>query len=103
MCPRPPDHRGMPREEAPVDTRLVELQERPTPGTPVVGVLSLRDGTRLRTARWAADGSCERAGTVLIVHKDAGLLLAAPRSKISKIADLTKKRVGIVPGTAANV
>jgi TRAP transporter TAXI family solute receptor len=45
----------------------------------------------------------KRAGTVLIVHKDAGLLLAAPRSKISKIADLTKKRVGIVPGTAANL
>ncbi len=45
----------------------------------------------------------KRAGTMLIVHKDAGLLIAAPQSKITKLSDLAKKRVGIVAGDAANV
>ena len=45
----------------------------------------------------------KEAGTMLIVHKDAGLLFAAPHSKIAKIADLAKKRVGILSGDPANV
>jgi TRAP transporter TAXI family solute receptor len=44
-----------------------------------------------------------RAGTMLIVHKDAALLFASPRAKIDKIADLAKKRVAIVPPDPANV
>jgi TRAP-type uncharacterized transport system substrate-binding protein len=45
----------------------------------------------------------KNAGTMLIVHKDAGLIFAGAHTKISKIADLAKKRVGIIPGDAANV
>jgi TRAP-type uncharacterized transport system substrate-binding protein len=45
----------------------------------------------------------KRAGTMLIVHKDAGLLIAAPHVKITKVADLAKKRVGIAAGDPANV
>src|SRR5947209_2180721 len=45
----------------------------------------------------------QRAGTMLIVHKDAALLFASPRAKIAKLADLAKKRVAIVPADAANV
>jgi TRAP transporter TAXI family solute receptor len=45
----------------------------------------------------------KRAGTMLIVHKDAGLLLASSRAKIAKVPDLAKKRVGIVPGDPANL
>src|SRR5947209_11314287 len=44
-----------------------------------------------------------RAGTMLIVHKDAALLFASPRAKIAKLADLAKKRVAIVPADPANV
>jgi TRAP-type uncharacterized transport system substrate-binding protein len=45
----------------------------------------------------------KRAGTMLIVHKDAGVLLASPRAKIAKVPDLAKKRVGIVPSDPANL
>ncbi|MBV8849895.1 MAG: ABC transporter substrate-binding protein [Methylobacteriaceae bacterium] len=45
----------------------------------------------------------KNAGTMLIVHKDAGLLFAGAQTKITKVADLAKKRVGIVPGDAPNV
>jgi TRAP transporter TAXI family solute receptor len=44
-----------------------------------------------------------RAGTMLIVHRDAALLFATPRAKIAKLADLAKKRVAIVPADPANV
>jgi TRAP-type uncharacterized transport system substrate-binding protein len=45
----------------------------------------------------------KRAGTMLVVHKDAGLLFASPRAKIAKVPDLAKKRVGILPGDPANL
>jgi TRAP transporter TAXI family solute receptor len=45
----------------------------------------------------------KRAGTMLIVHRDAALLFATPRAKIAKVTDLTKKRVAIVPADPANV
>src|SRR5947209_15916060 len=45
----------------------------------------------------------QRAGTMLIVHRDAALLFATPRAKIAKLADLAKKRVAIVPPDPANV
>jgi TRAP transporter TAXI family solute receptor len=44
----------------------------------------------------------KRAGTMLVVHQDAALLFASPNSKITKLGDLAKKRVGIVPGDPAN-
>lgn len=43
------------------------------------------------------------AGVLLIVHKDTALLVARPGSRISSVSDLPKKRVGIVPGTQANL
>lgn len=43
------------------------------------------------------------AGILLIVHKDTALLIARPGSKISKVSDLQNKRVGVVPGTQANL
>jgi TRAP transporter TAXI family solute receptor len=43
------------------------------------------------------------AGTMLIVHKDAALFFASPRAKIIRIADLAKKRVGVVPGEQPNL
>jgi TRAP-type uncharacterized transport system substrate-binding protein len=45
----------------------------------------------------------KRAGTMLVLHKDAALLFAGPHSKITKVADLAKKRVAIVPGEPANI
>jgi TRAP transporter TAXI family solute receptor len=45
----------------------------------------------------------QRAGTMLIVHRDAALLFASPRAKIAKLTDLAKKRVAIVPADMANV
>ena len=45
----------------------------------------------------------KRAGTMLVVHKDAALLFANGRAKIAKITDLAKKRVGIVPADPANI
>jgi TRAP transporter TAXI family solute receptor len=45
----------------------------------------------------------KRAGAMLVVHRDAALLFASPHAKITKVADLAKKRVGIVPGDAANI
>lgn len=44
----------------------------------------------------------KHGGVVLIARKDAVLLLAPPGSKATKIADLVKKRIGIVPGTEPN-
>jgi TRAP transporter TAXI family solute receptor len=45
----------------------------------------------------------KRAGTMLVLHKDAALLFASPHSKITKVGDLAKKRVAIVPGEPANI
>jgi TRAP transporter TAXI family solute receptor len=45
----------------------------------------------------------KHAGTILIVHRDAVLLVANAKAKISQISDLKRKRVGIIPGDAANV
>jgi TRAP transporter TAXI family solute receptor len=45
----------------------------------------------------------QRAGTMLIVHRDAALLFVSPRAKVAKLADLAKKRVAIVPADPANV
>jgi TRAP-type uncharacterized transport system substrate-binding protein len=40
--------------------------------------------------------------TILIVHKDAILLLVPPTSRVAKISELSSKRIGIIPGSAAN-
>lgn len=40
--------------------------------------------------------------TVVILHNDIALLAAPANSKITKVADLFKKRVGIFPATASN-
>lgn len=44
----------------------------------------------------------KEAGTMLIVHRDAALFLALPDSKITELADLEGKKVGIVPGSPEN-
>ena len=45
----------------------------------------------------------KEAGTMLIVHRDAALFLALPNSKITEVADLDGKKIGIVPGSPENV
>ncbi|HXW72498.1 MAG TPA: ABC transporter substrate-binding protein [Methylocella sp.] len=40
--------------------------------------------------------------TVVVLHNDLALLAAPANSKITKVADLFKKRVGIFPATASN-
>lgn len=40
--------------------------------------------------------------TIVILHNDIALLAAAAGSKITKVPDLAKKRVGILPGRKAN-
>lgn len=43
------------------------------------------------------------AGTVLVVHRNAALLIARPGSKIARIADLDRKTIGVAPGDDANM
>jgi TRAP transporter TAXI family solute receptor len=44
----------------------------------------------------------DKGSTVVVLHKDAAILLAPAGAKIRKIADLAGKRVGIVRGLPAN-
>lgn len=44
----------------------------------------------------------KKAGTMLVVHRDAALFLALEDSKIADIAGLEGRRIGIVPGDPAN-
>lgn len=44
----------------------------------------------------------KQAGTMLVVHRDAALFLALADSKITDIAGLEDRRIGIVPGEPAN-
>jgi TRAP transporter TAXI family solute receptor len=48
------------------------------------------------------DPAGTRAAMVLIVHKDAAVLLAGGTAKIAKVADLKGKRIAVVPGTGPN-
>lgn len=48
-------------------------------------------------------GIPDRAGTMLIVHRDAALFLAPAEAKIAEIGDLAGKKIGVVPPDPANV
>jgi TRAP transporter TAXI family solute receptor len=99
----------------PQDVAVAEAVQQLHKGVDVSNVRVLRTDNSAAAAAAVDAGQAElaivrsdvavpkRAGTVLIVHKDAGLLLAIPRSKIAKVADLAKKRVGIVPSDPANI
>lgn len=98
------------------DTRLVEAVQRLLPHS--VGSIRLQviktesasasaavlDEGRADLAIIRNDVAVPRnAGIMLITHKDTALLVARRGSKISKVSDLEKKRVGVVPGTQANL
>jgi TRAP transporter TAXI family solute receptor len=99
----------------PHDVAIAEAVRELHTGIDVSNVRALRTDTSTAASAAIDSGQADlaivrsdvavpkRAGTMLIVHKDAGLILAAPRSKITKISDLAKKRVGIVPGHPANM
>jgi TRAP transporter TAXI family solute receptor len=97
------------------DVAVAEAVQQLHKGVDVTGVRVLRSDSPAAASAAVDAGQAElaivrsdvavpqRAGTMLVVHRDAALLFASPHSKITKVADLAKKRVGIVPGDPANI
>src|SRR3954451_21798967 len=97
------------------DVAVAEAVQQLHKGVDVTGVRVLRSDSPGAASAAVDAGQAElaivrsdvavpqRAGTMLVVHRDAALLFASPHSKITKVADLAKKRVGIVPGDPANI
>jgi TRAP-type uncharacterized transport system substrate-binding protein len=97
------------------DVAVAEAVQQLHKGVDVTGVRVLRSDSPAAASAAVDAGQAElaivrsdvavpqRAGTMLVVHRDAALLFASPHSKITKVAGLAKKRVGIVPGDPANI
>jgi TRAP-type uncharacterized transport system substrate-binding protein len=97
------------------DVAVAEAVQQLHKGVDVTGVRVLRSDSPAAASAAVDAGQAElaivrsdvavpqRAGTMLVVHRDAALLFASPHSKITKVADLAKERVGIVPGDPANI
>jgi len=79
--------------------RRVELVKAEDPSA---SALALDEG-RADLAIVRSDLAVPKEGrTILIVHKDAVLLMAPPTSRVAKIPELSGKRIGLIPGSAAN-